>query len=132
MKIVKQGISLQSVLNISSVYMTHTVIYIPTGKNEKKHKFNLCNKFHTQESPKQALDLGLVIQRVYMVIEFYQKALLKQDIDSNRKLRTKAKNNFKNLFKLMNISLAKSMGNIRKYWDIKLVTNKKKKKWFNI
>ena len=27
----------------------------------------------------------------------------------------------------MNISLAKSTGNVRKYWDIKLVTNKKKK-----
>ena len=74
---------------------------------------------------KQVLDHGLVLEKIYRVIELKQSAWMKEYIDFNTKLRTAAKNDFEtDFYKLMNNSVfGKAMENIRKHRNIKLVNN---------
>ena len=78
---------------------------------------------------KQAINHGLVLKNVHRVIKFNQKDLLKPYIDLSTELRQKAKTNLeKKPFKLMNNAVfEKTMKNVRKYRDNKLVTTEKKK-----
>ena len=74
---------------------------------------------------KQALDHGLVLERIHRAIEFKQLAWMREYLDFNTKLRTAAKNDFeKDFYKLMNNSVfGKTMENIRNHRNIKLVNN---------
>ena len=69
---------------------------------------------------KQALNHGLIL-KVHKVIQFNQKSWLKPYIDT--------KNDFeKDFFKVMNNSIfGKTMENVRKHRDIKLVTTDKRR-----
>ena len=76
----------------------------------------------------QVLQHGLRLHRIHQAIEFDQSPWLKTYIDFNTQLRTAATNDFeKDFFKLMNNSVfGKTMKNIRKHRNIKLVTTEEK------
>ena len=96
---------------------------IPTLKDKKEyvlHYHNLQLYLY--------LDLGLKIKKVDRVLEFNQSHWVKQHIDFNTEKRKHAKNSFKkDFFKLMNNSVfGKTMENLRKRVDVRLVTDEKK------
>ena len=78
---------------------------------------------------KQALNHPLAMKKV---IEFNKEASLKPYIYMNTELRKTAKNDFQEkVFKLMiNADFGKTMGNVRKHRDIKLILTEAKRNYF--
>ena len=90
---------------------------VPNLKHKKRYVVHI-------KALDQALRHGLKLKKVHDVIEFRQSKWIKAYIMLNTKLRKDAKNEFeKDFFKLMKNSVfGKTMGNIRNYKDMKLVT----------
>ena len=67
--------------------------------------------------------LGMVVIKIHRIISFTQSQWFKPYIDFNSEKRQKATNDFEqDFFKLMNNAVfGKTMENIRKHMDVKLV-----------
>ena len=94
---------------------------VPNLRDKKNHIIHI-------QALNQALQHGLRLDRIHRVIEFDQSPWLKTYIDFNTQLKTAATNDFeKDFFKLMNNSVfGKTMENIRKHRNIKLVMTEEK------
>ena len=99
-------------------------------KNNKCNEL-VCNLYDKNNyvvhirSLKQALDHGIILKKVCKVIQFNQEAWFKEYIDMNTKLRTEAKMILRKIS--LNSVFGKTMENVRKHREIKLVITDKRR-----
>ena len=111
--------------------------FLPERMKIGKCKKIACNLYDKKSyvvhirSLKQALNHGLILKKVHRVIQFNQEARLKPYIDMNTEKRIEAKNDCeKDFFKLINNAVfGKTMENVSKHRDFKLVTTDKRRNW---
>ena len=100
------------------------------NKTEKLVSTFLPKTYHVlhYKNLKQYLEEGMILKKVHRGISFYQSTWMEPYIRKNTELRKEAKNAFeKDFFKLMNNSVSgKTIENIRKRQNVKLMDNKKK------
>ena len=102
---------------------------IPPGKKDKKLLATLYNKKNYTihiDNLKYAMSQGYELKKIHRVLRFKQKAFLKDYIELNMSLRSRATNDFeKNFYKLMcNSIFGRSIMNKRNFVDFQIV-----KKW---
>lgn len=101
---------------------------VPPESKSKKLICNLNDKFKYvihYRNLKQAMENGLKVNHIHRVLKFKQSAWLKPYIDLNTEMRNKAKSKLeKNSFKLLNnVIYGKSLENIDKRVDVRLLTH---------
>ena len=111
------------------------MLFLPKKMKIDKCQKLVCNLYDKDSyvmhlrALKQALDHGLILEKLHRLIEFRKETWLKSYIDINAKFGIKAKNVLeKDFFKLMNNSVfGKTTEKARKDRDIKLASTDRKK-----
>ena len=114
-------------------YLHSDLPFSPEKMKINKHDKLVCTLYDKKgyvahiKNIRQALHHGSK-KKVSKAIDFYQEAWLKPYIDMNVELRKEAKSDFeKDFYKLMNNAVfGRSIKNVRRHGDIKLVTDDKK------
>ena len=114
-------------------YLHSDIPFLPERIKINKCSKLVCNLYDKNNyvvhlgSLKEALDHGLILKNVHRVIQFNKETGLQEYIDMNTELRKQAKNDSeKDFFKFMNnFVFGKTMENVRKRRDIKLLTTDK-------
>ena len=109
--------------------------FLPERMKINKYNKLVCNLYDKENyiihtaNLKQGLNYGLVFKKFHRVIQFNQESCLKPYINLNTDLREKANNDFeKDFSKLINNSVfEKTMENVRRHRDIRLVTTDKRR-----
>ena len=127
------GVDVENAKNLHDLHID--LPFLPERMKIYKCNKLVCNQYDKRNyvvhmrSLKEGLNHGLILKKVHRLIQFNQKAWIKPYIDMNTELRNQAKNDFeKEFFKLMNnYVFGKTMGNVRKHRDVKLVTADKRR-----
>ena len=140
MKTVRKDTSLKLMLIILSNCRRHSDLpFLPKWIKIDERQNSVCLLIarkicHRDKSPEQrpwTVGHVLILVKVYKIIEVNQLGWFKPYIDKNTELRMRVENDFvKNFFKLMNsCDYGKTMGNVRKDRDTKLVTTDKRRNY---